>query len=50
MGFVLGGGLFSLLPNSIMQDIGDSLPRVRDRYTYTISVPNMYRSIGREEG
>ena len=27
-----GGGLFGLLPNSILQDIGDSLPRVTDRF------------------
>ena len=43
-----GGGLFVLLPNSILQDIGDSLPRASDRYTYTINIPNMYQSLGRE--
>ena len=42
------GGLFGLLPTSIMWDIGDSLHRASDRYTYTISVPNMYQSLGRE--
>ena len=31
-----------------MGDIGDSLPRASDRYTYTVSVPNMYHSLGRE--
>ena len=44
----MGDWLFGLLPNSILQDIGDSLPRASDRFTYTISVPNMYQSLGRE--
>ena len=44
----MGGGLFGLLPTSILGDIGDSLPRASDRYTYTVSVPNMYHSLGRE--
>ena len=42
------GGLFGLLPTSILQDIGDSLPRAGDRYTYTTSVSNMYHRLGRE--
>ena len=46
--FIQGGGLFGLLPTSILGDIGDSLPRASDRYTYTISVSNMYHSLGRE--
>ena len=44
----MGGGLFGLFPNSIMQDIRDSSPRARDKYNYTTSVPNMYLSMGRE--
>ena len=48
MDFILGGGLFGLLPNSILQDIGDFLPRASDSYIYTISVTNMYQSLGRE--
>ena len=36
------------MPTSILEDIGDSLPRASDRYTYTVSVPNMYYSLGRE--
>ena len=32
----------------MLQDIGDSLSRARDRYTYTVSVSNMYHSIDRE--
>ena len=45
---ILGVGLFGLLPTSILGDIGDSLPRASDRYTYIVSVPNMYHSLGRE--
>ena len=44
----MGGGLFCLLPTSILKDIGDSLPRASDVYTYAVSVPNMYHSLGRE--
>ena len=43
----MGGGVFGLLPTSILGEIGDSLPRASDRYTYTVSVPNMYHSLGR---
>ena len=46
--FILGGGLFGLLPNSILEGFGDSLCSSEDRYTYTISVPNMYNIVGRE--
>ena len=42
------GGLFGLLPTSILGDIGVSLPRASDRYTYIVSVPNTYQSLGRE--
>ena len=30
-----------------MGKIGDSLTRASDRYTYTVSVPNIYHSVGR---
>ena len=43
----MGGGIFGLLPTSILGKIGDSLPRGSDRYIYTVSVPNMYHSLGR---
>ena len=36
------------MPTSILEDIGDSLPRASDRYTYSVSVPNMYHSLGRQ--
>ena len=44
----MGGGIFGPLPNSILWDIGDSLPRATSRYTYIVSVPNMYHSLDRE--
>ena len=44
----MGVELFGLLPNSILQDIGDSLPRSSDRYTCIASVPNLYQSLGRQ--
>ena len=44
----MGDGLFYLLPNSILEDIGYSLPRASDQYAYTVSVPNIYQSLGRE--
>ena len=31
-----------------MEGVGDSLHNVADRYTYIVSVPNMYRIVGRE--
>ena len=46
--FILGGGLFGLLPDSILEGVGDSLCSAVDRYTYTVSVPNMYHIVGRE--
>ena len=48
MDFILGSGLFGLLPNLILQDIGDSLARAIDRYIYIVNVPNMYLSLGRQ--
>ena len=45
----MGGGLFGLLSTSILEDIGDSLLRASDRYTYIVSGPNMYHSLSREE-
>ena len=47
--FILGGGLFGLLPNSVLEGVGDSLHSAADRYTYTVSVPNMYHIVGRDE-
>ena len=44
----MGGGLFGLLPDSILEGVGDSLHSAADRYTYTVSVPNMYHIVGRE--
>ena len=46
--FISGGGLFGLLSDFILERVGDSLHSVADRYTYTISVPNMYHIVGRE--
>ena len=46
--FILGGGLFGLLPDSILEGVGDSLHSATYRYTYTISVPNMYHIVGRD--
>ena len=46
--FILGGGPFGLLPDSILQGVGDSLHSGADRYTYTVSVPNMYHIVGKE--
>ena len=43
----MGSGIFGLLSTSILGEIGDSLPRASDRYTYIVSVPNMYHSVGR---
>ena len=45
--FIVGVGIFGLLPTLVLGKIGDSLPRSSDRYTYTVSVPNMYHSLGR---
>ena len=46
--FILGGGLFGLLLDSILGNIRDSLPSVADRYTDTVSVLNLYHSVGRQ--
>ena len=46
--FILGGGLMSLLPNPILEGVGDSLLTIADRYAYTVSVPRMYKIVGRE--
>ena len=37
-----------LLPDSILEGVGDSLLTVADRYAYTVSVPHMYNIVGRE--
>ena len=41
------GGIFGLLPTSILGEIGDFTPSASDRYTYTVSVPNFYHSLSR---
>ena len=46
--FILGGRLFGLLPDSILEGVGDSLLTTADRYAYTISVPRMYNIAGME--
>ena len=46
--FISGGGLFGLLPDSILEGVGDSLCSVAGRYTCTASVPNRYYIVGRE--
>ena len=38
----------SLLPDPILEGVGDSLLTAGDRYAYTISVPPMYNIVGRE--
>ena len=42
---MVGGGIFGLLLTSILGEIEDFLPRASDRYTYNVSVPNMYHSL-----
>ena len=44
---IVGVGIFGLLSTSILGEIGDSLPKASDWYTYIVSVPNMYHSVGR---
>ena len=46
--FILGGRLMSLLPNPILEVVGDSLLSAADRYAYIVSVPRMYKIVGRE--
>ena len=46
--FILGGGLMSLLPDPILEGVGDSLLTAADRCAYTVSVPRMYNIVGRE--
>ena len=43
----MGVGVFGLLPASILGEIEDFLPSASDRYTYNISVPNLYHSLRR---
>ena len=38
----------SLLPDPILEGVGDSLLTAGDRYAYTVSVPRMYKIVGRE--
>ena len=44
----MGGSLFDLLPESILEGFRDSLLTAADRYIYTVSVPRMYNIVGRE--
>ena len=37
----------SLLPDPILEGVGDSLMSATDRYAYTVSVPRMYKIVGR---
>ena len=37
-----------LLPNPILEGVGDSLLTAADRCAYTVSVPRMYNIVGRE--
>ena len=37
-----------LLPDSILEGIGDSLLTAAGRYAYIVSVPRMYNIVGRE--
>ena len=46
--FISGGGFCGLLPDSILEGVGDSLDSAVDRYTYIVSVPNMYHIVGGE--
>ena len=46
--FISDGGLMSLLPDPILEGVGDSLLTAADRYAYTVSVPCMYKIVGRE--
>ena len=38
----------SLLPDPILEGVGDSLFTATDRCAYTVSVPRMYKIVGRE--
>ena len=38
----------SLLPDPILEGVGDSLLTAADRHAYTVSVPRMYKIVGRE--
>ena len=46
--FIVRGGIFGFLPTSILGAIGHSFSRASDRYTYIVSVPNLYHSLGRQ--
>ena len=37
-----------LLPDSILEGVGDSLLTAANRYAYTVSVPRMYNIVGKE--
>ena len=46
--FISGGRLMGLLPDPILEGVGDSLLTAADRCAYTVSVPRMYNIVGRE--
>ena len=43
----MGDGIFGLLSTSMLREFRDFLPSGSDRYTYNVSVPNLYHSLGR---
>ena len=45
---ILGGGLIAQLPDPILEGLRDSLLTATDRYSYTVSVPQMYNIVGRK--
>ena len=45
---LLWGLGFWALFTSIMGELGHSFTTASDRYTYTVSVPNLYHSVGRQ--
>ena len=46
--FISGGRLMTMLPDPILEGVGDSLLTATDRCAYTVSVPRMYKIVGRE--
>ena len=44
----MGVGILELLPTSIWGEINGSLSSAVDRYTFTVSVPDLYNSVGRQ--
>ena len=44
----MGGGIFGLLSTLILGEIGDFITSASDGYNYTVSVPYLYHSLGRD--